>query len=130
MGNTAWRPRSMIDCPPILTTFTSGIIATASYASSTRESVRVASARALRIRRRSCMGRDTAGRGRCGRDRGVLDDRPDVLSGERARQLSRPEPVDDLHALDVTCRAPGREELAVEDELLRHVREQLLERRF
>src|SRR5262249_54387285 len=102
----------------IFRTFTSGMSATGSYAIGAPVVVRVAPTRELWMVFLSGMGR-------------LVDDhRPHVLAGERPRQLASLQPVDDLHAFDVTRGTPRAEELPVEDELLGEVAEQLTERRL
>src|ERR1700683_1698129 len=51
----------------------------------------------------------------------AFDDRPDVLAGERARQLAALQPVHDLQALDVTGVPPCFEELRIDHRLLGRV---------
>ena len=87
IGNSAARPRSRIDWPPILTTLTSGM---------TRDGAVVDAVGAAPV------SVEPARRGLDGAALGVIgqaslrDDGADVLAGERARQLAAAEAVDDL----------------------------------
>src|SRR4051812_42804866 len=80
--------------------------------------------RSVRSDMRRLRGADDAER----RRRGFFDHRADVLSGERARELTALQAVDDLHAAHVTRVLPRAEELTIEDQIFGHVLQELVER--
>src|ERR1700722_8647396 len=121
MGKSAFRPRSMIDCPPTLMTLVSGIIATTSWSNPFRPvDVSADSPSAFSMTWRAPGG--------LAMRRLLLDDGPGALARQRARELPALQAVHDLDPLDVPRRLPHLEELAVENQLLGHVGLERVER--